>query len=173
MAHSSSRAKEKFHKIAATERRRATPEPEDDWDPIMAIGVAASMTGLSVSALRKYESEGLLTYHRTPTGRRLLCRADIRRIKTIQHLINEEGLNIEGIRRLLALLPCWDLTHCSQDTRRECLATKHSHQPCWMVRKTKCAKAGFNCNECDVYRYGTYCIGTMKSLVHGTDDDTP
>ncbi len=170
MARSRNRTKEKLHKITAIEPHNIPSEPEADWDPVISIGIAASMTGLSVSALRKYESEGLLRYHRTPTGRRLLCRADIRRIKTIQYLINDEGLNIEGIRRLLALLPCWDVTHCSPEMRQQCPAAKHSRQPCWMVCQEECAKLGFNCNECDVYRYGTYCIGTMKSLVYGTDE---
>ena len=129
------------------------------------VGMAASMVGLSVSALRKYEKEGLLIYHRSDTGRRLLCRADIKRIRMIQQLINESGLNIEGIRRLLALLPCWDLKVCSSEEKNKCPAVHDGLRPCWMVKESECQKSGYDCRQCEVYRYGAYCAVTMKMLV--------
>jgi len=166
MPRSRKQIREKFHKLTGS---GPTAALGTDWEPVIAIGVAATMVGLSVSALRKYEQEGLLMYHRTPTGRRLLCRADIKRIKMIQHLINEDGLNIEGIRRILALLPCWDLRLCSATDKERCKAVHDGQRPCWMVRETECARQGYDCRECEVYRYGAYCAVTMKMLVHGID----
>lgn len=169
MPRSRKQIREKFHKLTRGEPSAPAPEPVTDWEPVIAIGVAASMVGLSVSALRKYEKEGLLLYHRTPSGRRLLCRADIKRIQMIQHLINEDGLNIEGIRRILALLPCWDLRLCSANEKERCKAVPNAQRPCWTVRESECHRKGFDCRECEVYRYGAYCAVTMKMLVHGID----
>jgi MerR family transcriptional regulator/heat shock protein HspR len=128
------------------------------------------MVDLSVSALRKYEKEGLLIYHRTETGRRLLSRADLRRIQMIQHMIGDIGLNMEGIRRLLALLPCWELRPCTAEcVRREqgnCEARTDSGRPCWMLDRSVCSCDQDDCRNCNVYRYGAYCTETMKQLLH-------
>jgi MerR family transcriptional regulator/heat shock protein HspR len=167
MPRSRKQVRDKFHKLTQSGPASAALESATDWEPVMAIGVAATMVGLSASALRKYESQGLLIYHRTPTGRRLLCRADIKRINMIQHLINQDGLNIEGIRRLLALLPCWDLRLCSPEDKSKCKAVLDALRPCWMVRESECLRRGYDCRQCEVYRYGAYCAVTMKMLVHG------
>ena len=159
--------REKFHKLAEKERVTGNDTRLADWEPVMAIGTAAGMVNLSVSALRKYEREGLLIYHRTESGRRLLCRADIKRIKMIQHMINDLGLNIEGIRRLLALLPCWDLKLCSSEDKATCEAMKDETKPCWMTNNICVTEHRLNCRDCEVYRYGAYCAVTMKLLLHG------
>ena len=74
-------------------------------DPVISIGVLAQKVGLSVSAVRKYENEGLLIAQRTESGHRLFSHEDVTRVRNIQHLIQDLGLNIEGIRRLQSLLP--------------------------------------------------------------------
>lgn len=158
--------REKFHNLAGES------ESDADWEPVISIGTAAAMVGLSVSALRKYESEGLLIYHRSPTGRRLLSRADIKRIRIIQHIINNLGLNIEGIRRLLALLPCWRLKPCSEEEKSACKAVSDAVRPCWMIKETECARRGLDCRLCNVYRYGAYCTEAMKALLYNLDETT-
>ena len=137
---------------------------------MISIGTAANKVRLSVSALRKYEKEGLLLFHRTPSGRRLLSRSDIRRIQMIRHMINGLGLNMEGIRRLLALLPCWSLKPCTSEQKAICVAVAEPIRPCWMVPDSECARAGVDCRECSVYRYGAYCAETMKALVHSLEN---
>jgi MerR family transcriptional regulator/heat shock protein HspR len=169
MVKSDKTIRQRFHELALTDQITGPPDPAAEWEPVISIGTAAAMAGLSVSSLRKYENEGLLIYHRTATGRRLLCRADIKRINMIQHLINDVGLNIEGIRRLLALLPCWDLKLCSPKNKKKCKAPHDVLRPCWMVRETEGSQSGHHCRTCEVYRYGAYCAVTMKMLVHGTD----
>lgn len=171
MPQSRKQVRDKFHKLTQSGPASSAQTPATDWEPVIAIGLAASMVGLSVSSLRKYEKEGLLIYYRTPTGRRLLCRADIKRVKMIQNLINQAGLNIEGIRRLLALLPCWDLRLCSAEDKGKCRAVRDAEKPCWMVRESECLNRGYDCRQCEVYRYGAYCAVTMKMLVHGLDNN--
>jgi hypothetical protein len=94
------KAREKFHNLGMRIFEGDIIQNDIDYQPVISIGTAAGMVGLSVSALRKYEREGLLIFFRTSTGRRLLSYSDLRRIKMIQQLINDIGLNIEGIRRL-------------------------------------------------------------------------
>ena len=80
----------------------------DMTDPVISIGILADKVGLSVSAIRKYERAGLIFSHRTNSGHRMFSFEDIERIKIIQYMIKVLGFNIEGIRRLQSLLPCWD-----------------------------------------------------------------
>ena len=73
-------------------------------DPVISIGVLAQKVGLSVSAVRKYEAEGLIIAHRTASGHRLFSPEDISRVRNVHHMIQDSGLNVEGIRRMQALL---------------------------------------------------------------------
>ncbi len=157
-------SREKFHKIAEMSN------DESEWEPIISIGTAARMLSLSTSAIRKYEKEGLLLYHRTTTGRRLLSRSDITRIKMIQHMVSDLGLNMEGIRRLLALLPCWKLKPCTTEDQESCHAMKDHLHPCWMTDVTECARNGADCRSCTVYRYGAYCTDVIKQLLYADDE---
>ncbi len=128
------------------------------------------MVNLSVSALRKYEKEGLLLYHRTDTGRRLLSRADVERIKIIQYLISGLGLNLEGIRRLLALLPCWKLRPCTSEQKSTCAAAASPLRPCWSVMAAADDRRRVECRQCHVYRHGAYCTGVIKSLLYDSSE---
>jgi MerR family transcriptional regulator/heat shock protein HspR len=139
-------------------------------DPVISIGVLAQRVGLSVSAVRKYENEGLILAHRTDGGRRLFCHEDIARIRHIQHLIQDLGLNIEGIRRMQALVPCWDLLPCSAETRARCPASVENSRPCWAMKGLDCAGQGNACRQCVVYRLGSLCTDDIKLLVHRRDD---
>jgi MerR family transcriptional regulator/heat shock protein HspR len=163
------KAREKFHNLGMQIFEGDIIRDDIDYQPVISIGTAAGMVGLSVSALRKYEREGLLIFFRTDTGRRLLSYSDLRRIKMIQQLINDIGLNIEGIRRLLALLPCWELKPCAPEEKERCPAFIDPKSPCWMLDESLCARKGADCRLCGVYRYGAYCADAMKSVVHHID----
>lgn len=162
--------REKFHKMAR-EAPASNADRVPDWEPVISIGTAAKLVNLSVSALRKYEKAGLLIYHRTDSGRRILCQADIKRIRMIQHMIGDLGLNLEGIRRLLALLPCWDLKLCTKKEQRSCQAVSDAVRPCWMIKESQSTANGLECRRCEVYRYGAYCAVTMKMLLHSTRNE--
>jgi DNA-binding transcriptional MerR regulator len=135
-------------------------------DPIISIGTLADKVGLSVSAIRKYEQEGLLISYRTDSGHRLFCYEDINRIQAIQRMIKELGFNIEGIRRMQALLPCWDLLPCDRKDRDFCSAYRDNSQACWMVKNAPCTFQGNVCRECIVYRFGTLFLDDLKALLH-------
>ncbi|MHC4780099.1 MAG: MerR family transcriptional regulator [Planctomycetota bacterium] len=144
-----------------------TPGEFSPSDPIISIGTLAEKVGLSVSTLRNYESEGLIIPHRTDTGRRLYSMEDVTRVQNIQHMVKDLGLNIEGIRRMQALLPCWDLFRCDEETRDACPAFVSLEKPCWMIKGLPCAPQGNECRKCIVYRFGSQCTEDIKHLIYG------
>lgn len=143
----------------------ADPQQSID-DPVISIGVLAQRVGLSVSAVRKYENEGLIIAHRTDSGHRLFSLEDIKRVRNIQYMIQELGLNIEGIRRMQALLPCWDLHPCDAETQKGCSAFNDNTRPCWTIIGLHCAPQGNECRRCVVYRFGSLCTQDIKRLLH-------
>ena len=146
------------------------PITPDFQDPVISIGVLARKVGLSVSAVRKYENEGLILAHRTESGHRLFSHEDIHRVRNLQHLMQDLGLNVAGIRRMQALLPCWDLLPCCAEARRTCPAYSERACPCWMIKGLTCAPQGNECRRCDVYRFGSMCTQDIKRLLHDQDD---
>lgn len=73
-----------------------------DLRALFAISVAAERADLPIQNLRVYERRGLLEPARTPGGTRLYSEADIVVLRRIAELL-AEGLNLAGIRRVLAL----------------------------------------------------------------------
>lgn len=71
-------------------------------DAVYIISVAAELAGVHPQTLRIYERKGLLTPYRTPGGTRRYSNADLERLTLIQELTNE-GVNLEGVRRILDL----------------------------------------------------------------------
>ena len=67
-----------------------------------AISVAAERADMQIQNLRVYERRGLIEPARTPGGTRLYSEADIVVLQRISQLL-AEGLNLEGIRQVLAL----------------------------------------------------------------------
>jgi MerR family transcriptional regulator/heat shock protein HspR len=69
---------------------------------VFVISVAAELAGMHPQTLRIYERKGLLEPFRTPGGTRRYSQEDIERLQLIQDLTSQ-GLNLEGVRRVLAL----------------------------------------------------------------------
>jgi len=71
--------------------------------PIYMISVAAELAGVHPQTLRTYESKGLVRPKRTPGGTRLYSEADVERLRIIQRLTTELGLNLAGVELVLRL----------------------------------------------------------------------
>jgi MerR family transcriptional regulator/heat shock protein HspR len=69
---------------------------------VYAISVAAEMVSMEIQNLRVYERRGLVDPDRSSGGTRRYSAADIERLHRIRELL-AEGLNLVGIRRVLAL----------------------------------------------------------------------
>ena len=71
--------------------------------PRYMISVAAELAGMHPQTLRTYESKGLVRPKRTPGGTRLYSEADVERLRIIQRLTTELGLNLAGVELVLRL----------------------------------------------------------------------
>jgi len=71
--------------------------------PIYMISVAADLVGMHPQTLRIYETKGLVRPQRTPGGTRLYSEADVERLRIIQRLTTELGLNRAGVELVLRL----------------------------------------------------------------------
>lgn len=67
------------------------------------ISVAAELTGMHAQTLRTYDRMGLVTPARTSGGGRRYSRRDITMLQRIQHLSQEEGVNLAGIKTIIKL----------------------------------------------------------------------
>jgi MerR family transcriptional regulator/heat shock protein HspR len=67
------------------------------------ISVAAEIVGMHPQTLRMYEAKGLVRPMRTPGGTRLYSEADVERLRVIQRLTTELGLNLAGVELVLRL----------------------------------------------------------------------
>ncbi len=71
--------------------------------PRYMISVAAELVGMHPQTLRMYESKGLVRPRRTPGGTRVFSERDLERLKLIQRLTTELGLNLAGVELVLRL----------------------------------------------------------------------
>lgn len=83
-------------------RKRVTVEVGVDRGVFM-ISVAAELADMHPQTLRMYESRGLITPQRSPGGTRLYSQQDVDRLRRIQEMTVELGLNLAGVERVLEL----------------------------------------------------------------------
>jgi MerR family transcriptional regulator, heat shock protein HspR len=74
-----------------------------DDRPMYMISVAAELVGMHPQTLRIYEQKGLVRPGRTPGGTRLYSERDLERLRLIQRLTTELGLNLAGVHRVITL----------------------------------------------------------------------
>ena len=74
-----------------------------DDRPRYMISVAAELVGMHPQTLRIYETKGLVRPKRTPGNTRLYSEVDLVRLRLIQRLTTELGLNLAGVETVLRL----------------------------------------------------------------------
>ncbi|MGE5245446.1 MAG: heat shock protein transcriptional repressor HspR [Betaproteobacteria bacterium] len=67
------------------------------------ISMAARLLGMHPQTLRKYERLGLVQPSRTIGSMRLYSREELERLKVIKRLVDEGGINLAGVQRLLSI----------------------------------------------------------------------
>jgi MerR family transcriptional regulator/heat shock protein HspR len=70
--------------------------------PVYTMAVAARLTGMHPQTLRKYERAGLIRPARGSGHQRLYSAADLERLRRIQYLVEQRGLNVAGLQMTLA-----------------------------------------------------------------------
>jgi MerR family transcriptional regulator/heat shock protein HspR len=71
--------------------------------PRYMISIAAELVGMHPQTLRLYEAKGLVRPSRTPGGTRLYSDADVERLRLVNRLTTELGLNLAGVEHVLRL----------------------------------------------------------------------
>ncbi|PYR33169.1 MAG: MerR family transcriptional regulator [Acidobacteria bacterium] len=72
-------------------------------EELLFISVAARMLGMHPQTLRKYERLGLIQPSRTVGSMRLYSPDELARLKAIKRLVDDEGINLAGVQRLLSV----------------------------------------------------------------------
>jgi MerR family transcriptional regulator, heat shock protein HspR len=70
---------------------------------VFMISVAAELAEMHPQTLRMYEARGLIEPKRSAKGTRLYSQADVERLRRIQEMTNELGLNLAGVERVLEM----------------------------------------------------------------------
>src|SRR3954453_15856472 len=88
----------------ATRRTRTTTRVEVASDRgVFMISVAAELSDMHPQTLRMYEQRGLVQPKRSPKGTRLYSQADVDRLRRIQQMTAELGMNLAGVERVLEM----------------------------------------------------------------------
>jgi MerR family transcriptional regulator/heat shock protein HspR len=72
-------------------------------EPLFVISVAARLVEMHPQTLRKYEREGLIAPSRTSGNLRLYSDEDIERLRQVKYLVEQRGLNLDGVQIVLEL----------------------------------------------------------------------
>jgi MerR family transcriptional regulator/heat shock protein HspR len=86
----------------ATRRTRVTARVDTDRGVFM-ISVAAELADMHPQTLRMYEARGLIEPKRSPKGTRLYSQDDVDRLRRIQEMTTELGMNLAGVERVFEL----------------------------------------------------------------------
>jgi MerR family transcriptional regulator/heat shock protein HspR len=83
--------------------RRQRKDLFEDDQGVFMISVAANLAGVHPQTLRIYEARGLIKPKRSPKQTRLYSQRDVERLRRINQLTTEAGMNLAGVERVLAL----------------------------------------------------------------------
>ena len=85
------------------ERRTRITARVDHGRGVFMISVAAELADMHPQTLRMYEARGLIEPQRSPKGTRLYSQADVERLRRIQEMTTELGMNLAGVERVFEL----------------------------------------------------------------------
>ncbi|MBM2846426.1 MAG: MerR family transcriptional regulator [Bacteroidetes bacterium] len=129
-----------------------------------SIGEAADILGVSIPTIRMYEREGLIIPNRRRSKHRRFSEGDLERIRCMRAMINTEKVSIAGIRRLLALIPCWSIRGCPPEARGTCGAFRQNDAPCWVASKKSWECKATECRVCRVYTDTADCSRLKETI---------
>ena len=120
--------------------------------PVFTLSVTSKLSGIPSTSIRQYIDRGLIIPYKKETGRHLFSQEDVNRLKYLYKQLNEMGLNIVGLRALLAHIPCWAIRECSNRDRQKCQGYNSVSDPCWEASEKGRECKNTDCRECGVYR---------------------
>jgi MerR family transcriptional regulator, heat shock protein HspR len=87
----------------ATRRTTRVTARVDSERGVFMISVAAELADMHPQTLRMYEARGLIEPKRSPKGTRLYSQADVERLRRIQAMTGDLGMNLAGVERVFEL----------------------------------------------------------------------
>ena len=139
--------------------------------PVFPIRTAARLLNISVHTLRMYEKEGMIIPFKKSSKQRLYSKDDIERIECIRKTINRDKVSINGIKTILSLIPCWQITGCNEH-KNQCKAFHEHSKPCWTLKHENNYCSDKNCRECIVYKNYANC-GSIKDEIRDLTHNVP
>jgi MerR family transcriptional regulator/heat shock protein HspR len=117
---------------------------------VFMISVAAELAQMHPQTLRMYEARGLIEPKRSPKGTRLYSQEDVERLRRIQEMTSELGLNLAGVERVLELEAEVDAMHA----RIEQLEVKALHAQVQLAEELEQVRRSFRAELSVPYRGG-------------------
>ncbi len=138
----------------------------DKYEPVLSIGIVAKKLNIAVQTVRLYEQEGLVLPFKGENGHRLFSQHDLERLQCVRRMITERGINIQGIKRIMSFIPCWEFKGGLDTDCRNCPAYYDAIGPCWSAsnKGIKCRME--DCRSCPVYKIEFNC-DKLKELIFG------
>jgi MerR family transcriptional regulator/heat shock protein HspR len=84
-------------------RRTTTKVTISDDRGVFMISVAAELAEMHPQTLRMYEQRGLIEPQRSPKGTRLYSQSDVEKLRRIQEMTTDLGLNLAGVEKVLEM----------------------------------------------------------------------
>ena len=114
--------------MSTPERRtRRTTRVEVSHDRgVFMISVAAELAEMHPQTLRMYEARGLIEPKRSPKGTRLYSQADVERLRRIQEMTNQLGLNLAGVEQVLEMEQKLERAQCKVEALEHRAAELHA-----------------------------------------------
>ena len=132
--------------------------------PLYSISIASELLDVHQQTLRIYEDKGLLIPARRNT-RRFYSNQDLSWIRIVRFLLHEKRVCITGLRRMLGLIPCWEVLDCAADVKEACPRSDQRRNPCWLIAP----RVDEMCYRCPVYRNAAEYICDKDELVFAAD----
>ena len=124
----------------------------DQNEPIYTLSVAARLSDAPQHSIRQYVDKGLIIPFKKESNRHLFSDVDLERLVWIKKNLEEKGMSFAGIKSLMALIPCWKITNCKVESRKDCEAYYSSDYPCWEASGKGKECKNKDCRVCKVYQ---------------------
>ena len=129
-----------------------------------SISEAADILCISVPTLRMYEREGLVIPSRRASGHRAYTGEQLERIRCYRQTMARDKITIAHLKRLISLIPCWEINHCPEEVKATCRAYPSRGVPCWEATEKSWQELCSKCLECEVYKKSQD-VGVLVRLI--------
>jgi len=136
-----------------------------------SISEAADILCISVPTLRMYEREGLVIPSRRASGHRAYTPDQLERIRCYRQTMVRDKITIAHLKRLLSLIPCWEINNCPESSKATCKAYGSREAPCWQVTGKTWHELCGTCLECEVYKRSQDASELVRMIAENTSGE--